>query len=73
MKREQLVSEIVEEKATLTLMQLFGWQGGTVHQVADELIRRELDTLPICEAIAILKDQPEEDGEAYDRFYPVGY
>jgi len=73
MKREDLVSEIVAEKATLELMHLFGWQGGTVHQVADELIRRKLDTLPVCQAIVCLKNQPEEDGEGYDRFYPVEY
>jgi hypothetical protein len=73
MTRENLVSKIVEEKATLRLMNLLGWQGGTVHQVADELIERDLDTLPICQIISSLESEPEEDGKGYDIRYPVAY
>lgn len=40
MDRRELVSEIVDAGYTMDFMRAFGWQGGTVHQVADELVRR---------------------------------
>jgi hypothetical protein len=53
--REQVVSNIVDAGLTLEFMHAFGWQGGTVHQVADELIRRRYQYLPVREALRRVK------------------
>ena len=51
-----VVSRIVDAHLTLEFMHALGWQGGTVHQVADEIIKRELADVDVYHALLILSD-----------------
>lgn len=55
--RNQIVSEIVDAGLTRKFMTALGWQGGTVHQVADELIKRDLANLPLAEALRTIESE----------------
>jgi hypothetical protein len=49
--RNQVVSKIIDAKLTREFMTALGWQGGTVHQVADEIIKRGLQDRDIYSAL----------------------
>jgi len=49
-----VVTRIVDAKLTLEFMHALGWQGGTVHQVADEIIKRGLQNEDIYSALRII-------------------
>lgn len=52
--RNELVSKIVHAKLTREFMAALGWQGGTVHQVADEIIKRGLQDQDIYTALRLI-------------------
>lgn len=52
--RDRLVLEIVNDGLTRQFMEAFGWQGGTVHQVVEEIIARGLGELPAMQALKIV-------------------
>ena len=60
--QQRAVDNLIEKSGgTLAVMHHFGWQGGTIHQVRDETIRRLH-----CTDIAIGKD-----GVLYDLSKPL--
>lgn len=60
-EQQNAVDKLIEKSGgTLAVMQHFGWQGGTIHQVRDETIRRLH-----CTDIAI-----GIDGQLYDLSKP---
>lgn len=63
LKQQAAVDRLISRSGGIhTVMEHFGWQGGTIHQVRDETIRRLH-----CTDIAI-----GIDGELYDLSKPPG-
>ena len=63
LEQQAAVDRLISKSGGIhTVIEHFGWQGGTIHQVRDETIRRLK-----CTDIAIGKD-----GELYDLSKPPG-
>jgi hypothetical protein len=65
--REDITTDLVQTGMTMDFMRLLGWQGGTVHQVSDELIRRGLRTLAVEEAYYALRRQIWQEKKQKER------